>query len=112
MTRGALVTIGTTPARLDNILRNINPVAGASASRTFGSILNDQCRELQFQVDAGTVYIGEDSAMTTTDYKSRLLAGSAQRLDAGAKSNGLNLSDYWLLGGAADAKISVSFTTI
>lgn len=110
-TRGALVTIGTTPANLANILRGINAVSGASASRTFGSQLNDQCREIQFQVDSGTVYLGDDSTVSATDYKAKLLTGASERLADAARANSLNLSDFWLLGGAAGAKISVQFTT-
>lgn len=107
MTRGTLLTIGTTPLNLLRLLRGLD----AGAARNYGSVLNDQCRAIQFKCDTGTVYIGDTSTISATDYGNKLLTGES-KLISDAEATTLNLSDFWLLGSAADRKISVEFTTV
>ncbi len=111
MTNSALITIGTTPANLLGLLRGTAAPAGASTSKTFSSQLNDQCRALQVKCDAGTVYIGQDSSVSTTNYGTKLLTGES-KLTHDAEANTINLSDFWIVGAAANAKLSVEWTTI
>jgi hypothetical protein len=107
MTRGALLTIGTTPLNLVNLLRGIT----AGASRTYGTIMNDQCRRLSFQCQSGTIYVGLDSAVSATDHQFRLLNGETNVV-MDSEANSLNASDYWLVGAAAGTKVAVEMTTL
>lgn len=110
MTRGGLITIGTTAQSLANLFRGINAVAGASSSQVYNELLSDQLRELQMQCDAGTIYMKEDPAVSATNYSTKLLTGATKHLND-AKANSLNLSNFWIVAAAADAKLAVEFTS-
>lgn len=107
--KGALITIGTTAARLSDLLRGINPVAGASSSKTYGSQANLQCRAIQLKVDTGTVYVGTEPDVSSTNYSKKLLAGESSYVSDSHVSS-LDAGNYWIVGGAAAQKISVEIT--
>lgn len=111
MKHSCLITIGTTPANLINLLRGTVVPAGASVSRDYGNQLSSQCRELQFKVDTGTIYFGDDSAVSATDYGSKLVAGES-KLVRDSEANSISMDDYWIVAAAANAKISVEWTVI
>lgn len=108
MTRGTLLTIGTAAINLANALRGIT---ASIAAKTYGTQLNDQCREIQFKCDSGTIYMGDTSAVSSTDYGTKLLVGESKHL-SDAESNSLNLSEWWIVAAGAGAKLSVEFTTL
>ncbi len=108
--RSCLITLSTTPGRLIDMLRGTLP-AGASLSRTYGTQLNDQCREILIKCDANTVYIGDDSSVSSTDYGEKLLTGESVR-KSDAENNTLNLGDHWLVGSGAGTKVAVVWVTV
>lgn len=107
MTRGTLLTIGTTALNLARLLRGLD----AGAAKNYGALLNDQVRAIQFKCDTGTIYLGDSSAVSNTDYSQKLLAGES-KLISDAEAATLNLSDFWLVGSGAGTKVSVEFTTV
>lgn len=110
-TKSALITVGTTAANILGLLRGTSIPAGASSSKTFSAQLNDQCRELQLKCDNGTIFVGQDSTVSPTNYGGKLLTGESKHL-GDAEANTLNLSDFWVVGLAAGAKFSVEWTSI
>ena len=111
MQRGALVTIGTAPANLLSLLRGDTSVSGASVSRNYGTRLNDQCRKILLKCDSGTIYLGPDTTVSSTDYYTKLLAGESITIQD-AEADTLNLSDVCLIAAESGAKLSVQFITI
>lgn len=107
MTKGALLTIGTTPLNLANLLRGIT----AGASKTYGTQMNDQVRKISWQCQNGTIYIGDTSTVSATDHNFRLLNGETNT-SQDAEANSLNFSDYWIVAAAAGAKLAVEGTTL
>lgn len=108
--KSTLITLGTTPMNLVQALRD-TAYSGVTLSKSFGSQLNDQCRALQIKCDSGTLYIGDDSLVSSTNYGTKLLAGESKFI-SDAEANSLNLSDYWFVGGGAGVVVSVEWTTI
>lgn len=108
--QSCLITCGTTPFNLVQALRGTS-YSGVSLSHAFGANLPDQCRELIISCDNGTIYVGDDSTVSSSNYGARLLAGSSKRNADATLSNSINLGDNWIIAAASGAKVAVEWHT-
>lgn len=108
MRKTTLLTIGTTPI---NLKKALTGETASIASQTFGLLLNDQCREITYQNENGTIYDGDNAQVSSTNHGLRLLTGETKTI-RDDQINSLNISDHWLVAGAAGALLAVDIITI
>lgn len=103
------ITIGTTPAKLLDLIRGI--VAGAS--QIFAGLPHGNgCQYLRIEADTGIVFIGNDSTVSATNNGAKLdAAGSPIKIFERESGQGLNNVplNIWIVGNAPTQIIDVTF---
>lgn len=104
------VTIGTTAAKLLALIRGDTPPAGASISKTFpGLITGNGCGYLRLEPDTGIVFIGDDSAVSSTNNGGDIDAAVASRIYERMSDNNDIPLNIWLIGNAASQIVNVTW---
>jgi len=108
------ITIGTTPAKLLDLIRGLGSYAGASASKTYAGLPHGNGAQLViFQADPTNtqpVYFGSDSTVSSTNKGLVLNSGEAAQREGGG-GMGVNHVplNTWLVAGGAGQLVNVTF---
>lgn len=92
------ITIGTTPAKLYDLLKGRTPPVGASISAAYPEIQNG-CQILILEGDpanAGSIFTGGSSGVSSTNKGLTILAGDRLLLQGGSGKNTIELG-FWIV---------------